>query len=239
MSELVMEEQIKLLIELQGLDKEIFKFEKDLAQAPEQIKSLDAEYKQKEEEVKAKDTELKQVQVAHKTKEIELKTKEDSIKKLEGQLYQLKTNKEYTAMENEIKGVKADCSLLEEEIITLLDKIDEAENQKKQRSEELKVEQKKTEDEKKRISEEIKKEQESLNQIKTQRNTLAEKVDKNILSKYERILHNREGMALVPVRGNACQGCFLNLPPQVINEIKMKEDFVFCESCARILYMEE
>jgi predicted nucleic acid-binding Zn-ribbon protein len=29
------------------------------------------------------------------------------------------------------------------------------------------------------------------------------------------------------------------MPPQVINEIKMKSSLVFCENCARILYIEE
>ena len=52
-------------------------------------------------------------------------------------------------------------------------------------------------------------------------------------------LKGKEGLAMVPVRQNACGGCHLNLPPQVINEIQMKTELVFCESCARILYIEE
>lgn len=234
-----MEEQIKLLIELQGLDKEIFRLEKELALKPQEIKNLDDAFKAREEETKASDSDLKQLQVAHKDKEVQLQTKEESIKKLQTQLYQVKTNKEYTAMENEIKGARADCSVLEEEIINLLDKIDEAENRKKERSENLKIEQKKVEEEKKRVNGEAKKIEEELNGLKGQRKGLAEKVDKTILSKYERILYNKNGMALVPVRNDACQGCFLDLPPQVINEIKMKKDLIFCESCARILYLEE
>ena len=38
---------------------------------------------------------------------------------------------------------------------------------------------------------------------------------------------------------DACGGCNMNLPPQVINEIMMKKNLIFCESCARILYIEE
>jgi len=234
-----MEEQIRLLIELQGLDKQIFSLEAELATKPDDIKRMEAEYKEKEEATKEADSELKKIQLVHKDKEIQLKTKEDSIAKLQSQLYQIKTNKEYTAMEHEINGARADCSMLEEEIINLLDQIDEAQKRKTERADLLNAEKGKSEDEKKRIAEESKKIETELNGLKKERGDLAQKTDKTILSKYERILHNKSGQALVPVRNNACQGCFLDMPPQVINEINLREDLVFCESCARILYIEE
>lgn len=239
MAEINMEEQIKLLIELQGLDKEIFKIEKEIALAPHQIKELEDTFKRKEEEAKAADSELKNLQLAHKDKEAQLKAKEEAIKKLETQLYQVKTNKEYTAMDNEIKTARADCSLLEEEILILFDKMDEAGLRKKQRNENLKVGQGKTEEEKNKILNRIKELEEQLNLLKSQRKNLSEKADKTILAKYERILYGKDGLALVPVRNGACQGCFLDMPPQVINEINMKKELIFCESCARILYLEE
>jgi len=239
MPEIAMEEQIKLLIELQGLDKEIFQREKILAAKPVEIKALDDAYKAREEETKAADADLKKLQVENKNKEVELQTKEEAIKKFQGQLYQIKTNKEYTAMEKEINVVRADCSVLEEDIINLLDKIDEADKAKQSRSDQLKTEKGKIAEEKKKINEETKKVETELNGFKGQRNQLADKVDKIILSKYERILRNKDGLALVPIRNNACQGCFLDMPPQVINEIKMKKDLIFCESCARILYLED
>ena len=239
MSQILMEEQIKILIELQGLDGEIFRLEKELAAKPGEIKALEDIFKNKEDEAKSVDAELKKVQLEHKSKEMELQAKEGSIKKLQSQLYQLKTNKEYSAMENEIKSAMADCSHLEDAIITLLDKIEEVEKVREQRKGQLKIEQRKLEDEKKVLNDAAKKVEEELSMLKASRKEVSEKVDKTILAKYERILNNKDGLALVPVRGNACQGCFLNLPPQVINEIKMKKDFVFCESCARLLYLEE
>lgn len=239
MDEVLMEEQIKLLIELQGFDKEIFRLEKELATKPQEIKELEEGFKKREEETKATAQELKKLQLEHKSKEGELKTKEESIKKLQIQLYQIKTNKEYAAMQTEINGVRADCSVLEDGIINLLDKIDEVEKLQKERRESLKAEQKKLEDDKKRIAEETKRMEEELSRLKSQRAALAERVNETILAKYERILYNKDGLALVPVRGDACQGCFLNLPPQVINEIKLRRELVFCESCARILYLEE
>ncbi len=64
-------------------------------------------------------------------------------------------------------------------------------------------------------------------------------VDKGILSRYERILENKEGLAIVPLKDRSCGGCFMSIPDQVVNEIKMYEQLIFCEMCARILYLED
>ena len=56
---------------------------------------------------------------------------------------------------------------------------------------------------------------------------------------HERILKNKDGLAVVPVTDGSCQGCFGMMPAQVINEIRMKDKIVMCENCARMLYIEE
>ena len=55
---------------------------------------------------------------------------------------------------------------------------------------------------------------------------------------YERIVKSKDGLAVVSVANEACQGCFRVLPPQVINEINMMEGLIVCESCARMLYIK-
>ena len=59
------------------------------------------------------------------------------------------------------------------------------------------------------------------------------------VKKYERIIKSKDGLAVVTIANDACQGCFRVMPPQVVNEIKMNDELVFCENCARILYIEE
>lgn len=232
-------EQIKYMVELQRLDSDIFRFNRELENQPVLLAELDSELAQEKNEYEKKEAELKKVMIKRKEKENELISKENEIKKLQAQLYQLKSNKEYQAMEKEISLRKADVSVLEEEIIGLLDKLDEMNkrlseqkglfNKKKQECEEekLKIKQR---------TEDLRKELERLNAERSQK---IQDIDKDFLSKYERILRSKDGLAMVSVNGNACGGCNINLPPQVINEIKMKEDLVFCENCARILYIEE
>ena len=60
-----------------------------------------------------------------------------------------------------------------------------------------------------------------------------------MLQEYEKILHSRDGLAIVTIKDNSCGGCHMLVPPQVINLIKMYEHIVTCEVCNRILYIKE
>src|SRR3989338_9524733 len=67
---------------------------------------------------------LKTIQVKRKEKEVDLASKETTMKKYNLQLMSVKTNKEYTSLQNEIEGLKADNSVLEEEILNFMEEID-------------------------------------------------------------------------------------------------------------------
>lgn len=234
-----LEEQIKLLVELQALDSQILKIKRELEFIPEQLKELEDKFKKEAVNLKKAEDELKMMQLKRKEKEMDLESKEGAIKKHQAQLYQIKTNKEYTALQQEIERAKADNSIIEEEIIKILDQID-AQNQKIAKEKGLlKEAESNYNEEVKKKAEESKQLESQMEALKSQRSTLTPKVDRTILSKYERILNNKDGLAVVPVTGEACNGCFRVMPPQVINEIKMKHDLVLCENCSRILYIEE
>jgi predicted nucleic acid-binding Zn-ribbon protein len=233
------EELLNNLEELQAVDKEIFDFRRQLKEIPARLKALDGEIEVLNSNLKQKEEELKALQIKHKEKEIDLGQKEGNIKKLQVQLYQIKTNKEYTAMEKEIAGSQADKSLLEEEIIFILDEIEEgakAIDEKKKHSAE---EKQRIDADKKRIDSEKQEIEKRLSELGEKRKTIIPLIDRDTLSRYERILQGKDGLALVPVVGENCGGCYVNLPPQIINEIRLKERIMYCERCARMLYIDD
>lgn len=234
-----LEEQLKLLVELQGLDTQIFKLEDTAQGIPEKIKQMEETFKEKSVNLKKAEDGVRTLQLKRKAKEGELEGKEGTIKKYQAQLYQVKTNKEYSALQEEIARVRADNSLIEEDIIKILDQID-AENKKVgQEKEFLKQEETKLAEDKKKLDEEKGRAEKEAAGLKTKRAALEATIDKAVLAKYEKIIKNRGGLAVVPVDDETCQGCFQILPPQVINEIRMHKDLIFCENCTRILYIEE
>jgi len=232
-------EQIGLLIKLQVIDGEIYTLNGEKGEIPGHIKSIEDMLEAKKTGIKQAEENLKGLQVKLKEKEVNLQQKEEQIKKLQTQLYQLKTNKEYSTMLTEIEGIKADNSLIEEEVIKLMDEIDIAKKKILAEKELFKVEESNAQKEKEVISARSKEIDVRLAELDGQRGSIVPGIEKQLIARYDKILKNKDGLAMVPVEVNACGGCHMNLPPQVISEVKLREDIIVCGSCLRILYIDE
>ncbi len=229
-------EELQKLIELQKTDARVFDIKKEVDAFPDKIAAMKGLIKEKESIFKASDDKLKQFQLKRKDKEIELTTKEEGVKKYQSQQFQVKTNQEYNALQKEIESLRADKSVLEEDLINIFDDIEKTEA-------ELKSNKQLYEQEKAKIEAEIKEVEKHKNDIEGQLKSLederkakAQAINPDVLAKYDRILNGRDGLALVPIMGEACGGCNMSLPPQVINEIRLRNDIIMCGNCARILY---
>jgi len=231
--------QLNNLIHLQTLDREIYLLKDEKASKPDEIKALEASFEEKKQNLANIEKACLDLQKQRKDGELELGSKEESIKKLQVQLYQLKTNKEYQTMLQQIADTKADASVIEDKILKLLDEIDKTKADSEQEKQRLQEEEKVFTAQKKKIEERIKEIEERLTQLEAQRNQIVPNVNQKILAQYERILRSRDGLAIVDVRDNSCQGCNMFVPPQVINLIKMYERIITCEVCNRMLYIDE
>jgi len=230
-------EQIDSLIELQVIDREIYALNMEKREKPEEIKAIEKVLEAKKAGIKEAENNLKTSQVKLKDKEVTLQQKEEQIKKLQTQLYQLKTNKEYSAMTTEIEGVKADNSLIEEEIIKLMDEIEADKENLTQEKKLFKNEEANAQKEKTIVDARMKEIDSKLAEFLAKRKSIAPNITQKVLARYERVLENRAGLAIVLIEGDACGGCHMNLPPQVISEAKLREDIIICQSCSRILYI--
>ncbi len=234
-----MADQLEILKQLQALDGEIFQLRRQQQEKPRELEQVSAQVAAQESRLKAAEERLRALQLSQKEKEIELQTREANVKKLQGQLFQVKTNKEYTVMQREIDAIKADNSLLEETILGTFDAIDRATRERQEEQRRLEEHQQRFRAERERIERELAAIAERLAELERSRTALAPQVPQQTLSTYERVLAIREGLALVPLVNDACGGCHRRLPPQVVNEVYLKAKLVMCESCNRILYFDE
>lgn len=231
--------QIEHLSKLQELDTEIYDLKQEKESKPQEIKILEDAFTAKKAHLAEFEKAFTDLQKDHKAKELEVATKEEEAKKLKNQLYSLKTNKEYQAMLGQIEGVKANTSAIEDKILELFDKMDKLKSEVSAEKERLKEEEAKFNEEKKKVDTRLKEIDGRLSQLDAQRKQALPEVDPKLLKQYERILASRDGLALVAVKNNSCAGCNMQVPPQVINLIKMRERLVTCEICNRIMFIEE
>lgn len=232
-------DQIKKIIELQKIDSEIYSLKAELKEKPAVLLQLKDKFEAHKESLTKLEEKLKAVQLDRKEKELELKTKEDDIAKANTQLSQIKTNKEYTAKISEIEHVKADKSIIEEKILVSYDESDAISAETEKEKVKVAEEEKNYLAKKKEAEDDIKVIEGRVKVLDSQRKQATPGVDPGHLSRYERILENKGGIAIVPIERNACGGCFMNVTSQQVNTIKMNEQMVECEMCSRILYLED
>ena len=239
MPTLNLKSQLDILVKLQAIDSEIYELKAEKEAKPQQLKEMEALFEAKKQNLASLEKNLLELQKQRKDKELELASKEESDKKLQTQLYSLKTNKEYQTMLQQIEGVKADASLIEDKILEVLDRSDKARLQIEQEKSRLKEEEKVFLEQKKKIEDRVKEIDDRMSQLEAQRKQVIPEVNPKILMQYDRILANRDGLAIVVVENNSCKGCNMFVPPQVINLIKMYERIITCEVCNRMLYTNE
>jgi predicted nucleic acid-binding Zn-ribbon protein len=232
-------DEISKLVQLQNIDVKIFALSKEKIECPKILDAIVSEFESKKMMLKSLEDSKQKSILKQKDKEGELAGKEEAVKKAQGQMSLLKTNKEYQAKLTEIEGFKADMSLIEEDILKLMDVIDAAKKEIESEKNNLVNEEKKFNEKKNIYNNRIKEIDGQIVDLTGKRKILTDSVDKMILKQYEHILHGKDGLALVKVKDNSCFGCHMTVPHQVVNEIKMYDRLITCGICARILYLEE
>jgi hypothetical protein len=177
-------------------------------------------------------------------KELELKSKEVRTQKLTVQLNSVRTNKEYATLEHEIAALKADASLLEDEMLLMLDRIDKDEAERREHEEQLKAAEEELQNLRQQVSQELASTQNQLQCLGSQRDALSGQVNPDLLSLYERLLRNKDGRAVVPTAPTGrddriCVGCNMRLTSNTASLLMAADGLVRCHSCGRILYIQK
>ncbi|RXJ95307.1 hypothetical protein CRU94_06150 [Arcobacter sp. AHV-9/2010] len=166
----------------------------------------------------------------------ELKTKLDQIAKKNKDV----TNeKELKALQLEEEIAKEQVSFANEEI-ERLDKLTVAKEESlKELQAKLKAEESDIEEIKVVVDQEIEAINKDRDVVYAKRNELLENFDKKILTFYEKIKRWAKDTAVVPVKQQACFGCFMKISDKTYAEVIKGEEIVNCLHCGRILYKGE
>lgn len=166
----------------------------------------------------------------------ELKSKLDSIAKKNKDV----TNeKELKALQLEEEIAKEQVSFANEEI-ERLDKLTAAKEERlKELQEKLKAEEEDIKEIRVIVEDTIAQINDERNEVYAKRSELLSQFDNKILTFYEKIKRWAKDTAVVPVKKQACYGCFMKINDKTYAEVLRGEEIVNCLHCGRILYKGE
>jgi predicted nucleic acid-binding Zn-ribbon protein len=236
----VYQEQIAALVKLQKVETEISSLKAKLSTVDHRIEIIDnrlLDFKQTIEDQKFLIQELNQ---KYRTYESDVQLHLDRIKKSEAKLSTVKTNKEYQSSLKEIDDLKDMSSKKEDEMIEFLDGIEEAENVLKVKMAELSELEEELKTEKEIIQKEAQEGQQRLGNLDADWEAVSDGIDTKMLATFNRIKANqKDNIGIVAVKDAVCQGCHLNIPPQMYNELQRGDSLKRCPICERIIYWKD
>jgi predicted nucleic acid-binding Zn-ribbon protein len=231
-------EQLRLLRELQDVDLELKAIEADKERYPREIQNLDEKLAFETDTFTKRGERIELLERERRQKEGELELEQERMRKAQSKLYEVKTNKEYQALLMEIETLKEINSQREIEILEIMDEIDQLKGEHRTMERELRELGERIGQEKKRLEESLGKVDGALATKKRKRTMVTKKISPELISLYQTLTQRRR-TAVVPARFGTCQGCNMKIPPQMFNEVQRSEAIIVCPSCNRILYWED
>ncbi len=169
-------------------------------------------------------------------KQMQLNEREAKIEDLKGRLNTCDSNKEFQLLKDRIAADTQANSVLQDEILELLERLDLVSETYKQAVENFEKSQKETRKITQQVQLEIEKLSLELERV-TERLAVAEKgLPANLISEYRRLVAGKGEEALAETDSSTCGNCNQTLTTQTANELLMQRP-MFCKGCGSLLYI--
>lgn len=221
----------EILLEKYAIERDILEIPKALETKQEILNRLKKSYIEKNAEYDKVTVEVKHLTFEMGEAE---RHREDSEKKMDI----ITTQREYEALDKEISDAsvkeqhfRREIQKKELEIQELRETLERDELMIKMQEEELSAD-------KEQIRAQIDTKKNQLSALSKKEEEITPGMDESILFKFQRIIKNKSGVGIVPIKSNVCSGCHMMLPAQFVNDVRSGDKIQFCSYCSRILYWE-
>lgn len=234
-----MRQELLDLHEIQKIDLSIREFEQAKERLTSRLSVLEdsvKEFRLKTEQlVTQRDDMLREI----KTNEGIVQTEAVKIKKWEQRLSDIRNQREYLALSREVEGSKRSNRELEEKILETMAAKERVEKELDTVQDQLAEHEVDFSEERETIEHDIHEAETKISSDADRRNRLLPNIPKALLKKYETVRQKRLGVGLVAVVQGCCQGCNMNLPPQLYNILQRGDSIEQCPSCQRIIFWDQ
>ena len=229
---------VDVLRELHRIHRQVADLKSRLTRGPKQVEAGQLAVQRGEQDLVTAKELLKQARKQSADQQLQLKERDVKIIDVQRKLNECKTNIEFKTLKDQIAAEKQASSVLEDEILDKLEKIDQlqthvhnAEHKLARNREELAKTQTRVTGEHAGLDEALARVNELLVQTEL-------RLPEEIRVEYDRIVKARGEEAMAPVDGECCGSCFTVLTAQTMNLLQLSQ-LVFCKSCGCLLYLPE
>jgi predicted nucleic acid-binding Zn-ribbon protein len=212
--------------------------QEEMERGPRQLKARQQAIAQKQADLEAQRQKHKALRMSADQRSLQLKSNEAKIGELKIKLNQAASNREFDIIRAQIEADTVANSVLEDEILDALEKVDAAQIAIKKLDEEIAH----AKADETRVAAEISAAQPGfqsrLAELQKAVANAEARLPENVIVPYRRLAQAYGAGALAEVDGNTCSSCYVSLPPQMVMQVRAGQS-LFCKTCGRLLYMAE
>jgi predicted nucleic acid-binding Zn-ribbon protein len=228
-------EDIDLLWTLRGLDEELVALNAALQRFPGERATIEQRLAGERARLVAAKARFTELQKQRRVTEQEIAAVTEIERKFQAQLFLVKKNEEYKALQHEIEGARERRSDLETQVLQQLEAEDHEQAERPALERALAAAEQETGERLQVIASEERADRERVAALEAERQKHVSGLSAALRSRYERIRASLDGRALVPISKGACGGCFRGQPPQVVQEARKRDRVLICDGCGRML----
>jgi uncharacterized protein len=231
--------ELDALLELQRQDTRLLGARRAKDAIPKRRGALSEAVVQAKKALDEAKKELEALRLARRGIEKEVDSIAAEGAKLERQLHDIKTNKEYQALLHEIELLKSKRSDQETKILESFDREEKLAAAASAAEKRVQAEEARRKEGEESLAREAAELDQRIHSLSQDRDAVKPRVPAPLLSRYDRLLLARDGVAVAEVKKGACGACFKGLTPHALQEARKGDQIQICESCGRIMIWAE
>ena len=231
-----LQNQLGLLHQLQQLELTILSLHQQRQTIPLKIAKLEEGFQVHQGALDAKKEALTEAERELRSRNAELADHLEQRQKYETQLREVKTNKEYQALDTEIGYLQKKESEVEDSILGIMLDIDRIQAELRREQASFDAEKEKVGLQKATYKQEGRDLEAAVTAQQQERKRFSPDIDEDLMTGYQAWGRRSKTAFVSIVKNNACGGCRIAIPPQTLKEARKFEKVVQCSSCKRIVY---
>lgn len=227
--------QFVLLGKLQCLDERLHALEVEQQRLPQQLQPYETACTEARQALACLQDDMQRGERQRRGLERELESLQTQLAKTQGKLYEVKNNKEYSAVLAEIAVGKQGVVALEDQVLDLMEHLEQDRHMSQMQEQHVQEAVQVFTAQGKHVQQGQKTLTEQLAIERAKRQQVVADLDAKLYAAYQRIAAQRGGQAVVYMHNSICEGCHLKVQPQLVSEIRQQDKLITCPHCQRLL----
>ncbi len=226
------------LRELHHLLQQLADLRDRVERGPKQIRAREANVAQLQVKVEEARARTQETQMAINRKQLDLKAGEQKVVDARVKLNGASSNKEYQALIEQIAAAEMAGSVLADEILETMEKLDTLQLAVKEADKAMAAGNQELEKSRKAVDDAAANLQSEIARLEVSLTTAETALPADFKVDYQRVVRSKGPNGLAGVDDNVCGACGQQITLNMQNELRLSRP-VFCKSCGCLLYLSE